>query len=373
MTLNCVTGTRPSSKSWPWHGATWSPSRGIWTWSAPSGTMPSNKSNVLPRRSGGPKPFGSTASSGPYPPSCPSPPDSAASRPRRRRSPMPCEVRFRPLSNCLPPALSNSWSSCRSSSPRRSSPRPRHPTSRSWPTSSAGLWPRRAPCRSRRPLHVPPGCRSPSRTRSLSPGRLLPSGRRPLLPSRRRLRLRPLMPHWPPYWSGSRRSPKAVRTRLHTRSTSSFSASTVRTSAPSRSPRFGISGPGSAAMHPVCPASRTSGAPSSPAPLLFSRLLTVQPPPQPKPQPPTRHRARPKRRGIRPKKLIRRPSQRPCGSAGKKSTIRRREKSTQDSSEASSGINLAPACRPFRTNNSTIRPSSRLSESDPLSMTEACD
>ena len=85
---------------------------------------------------------------------------------------------------------------------------------------------------------------------------------------------------------------------------------------------------GSAAMHPICPASRTSCAPSSPAPLLSSRLLTVQPPPQPKPQLPTRHRARPKRRGIRPKKLIRRPAQWPCGSAGKKSTIRRREKST---------------------------------------------
>ena len=218
----------------------------------------------------------------------------------------------------------------------------------------------------------PPGCRSPPRTRFLSPGRLLPSGRRALLPSRRRLRLRPLMPHWPPYWSGSRRSPKAVRTRLHTRSTSSFSANTARTSAPSGNPRSGISGPGSAAMHPICPASRTSYAPSSPAPLLSSRLLRVQPPPQPKPQQPTRYKARPKRRGIRPKKLIRRPSQRPSGWAGKKSTICRREKSTQDSSEACSGINLAPACRPFRTNNSTIRPSSRLSESDPLSMTEAC-
>ena len=175
--------------------------------------MPSSKSNVLPRRSGRPKPFGSTTSSGPYPPSCPSPPDSAASRPRRRRSPMPCAVRFRPLSNCLPPALSSSWSSCWSSLPRPSSPRPRHPTSRIWPTSSAGLCLRRGPCWSRRPLRVPPVCRSPSRTRSLSPERLLPSGRRALLPSRRRLRLRPLMSHWPPYWSGSRRSPKAVQKR----------------------------------------------------------------------------------------------------------------------------------------------------------------
>ena len=301
------------------------------------------------------------------PPSYPSPPDSAASRPRRRRSPMPCAVRLptpgsQQVLVLVPVILAAAVLTS-----------PKHPTSRSWPTSSAGLWLRRAPCRSRRPLHVPPGCRSPSRTRSLSPERLLPSGRRALLPSRRRLRLRPLMPHWPPYWSGSRRSPKAVKTRLHTHSTSSFSASTARTSAPSRNPRFGISGPGSAAMHPVCPASRTSCAPSSPAPLLSSRLLTLQPPPQPKPQPPNRHKARPKRRGIRPKKLIRRPSQRPCGSAGKKSTIPRQEKSTQHSSEASSGINLAPACRPFRTNNSTIRPSSRLSESDLLSMTEACD
>ena len=198
---------------------------------------------------------------------------------------------------------------------------------------------------------MPRGCRSLSRTRSLSPERFLPFGRQALLPSRRRLRHRPLMPPWPPCWSGSRRSPRAVRTRLHMRSTSSSSVSTARTSAPSRSPRFGNSGSGSAAMRPVCPASRKSCGPSSPTPLRSSRLLTVQPPPQPWPQPPTRHRARRKRRGIHPKKLMRRLSRKPCGSAGKKSTIRRPVNLMQDSSVVSLGINLAHACQPLLMNN----------------------
>ena len=188
---------------------------------------------------------------------------------------------------------------------------------------------------------MPPGCLSRSRTRSLIPGRFLPFGRRALLPSRRHLRRRLLMPPWPPCWSGSRRSPRAVRTRLRMRSTSSSSVSTARTSAPSRSPRFGSSGPGSAAMRLDFPASRKSCAPSSPTPLRSNRLLTVQPPPQPRPQTPTRHRAQRKRRGIHPKKLIRRLSRRPCGSAGKKSTIRRPVKLMQDSSVVSLGINLA--------------------------------
>ena len=94
-----------------------------------------------------------------------------------------------------------------------------------------------------------------------------------------------------------------MRTRLRTRSTSSSSVSTARTSTPSRSRRFGNSGPGSAAMRPACPASRKSCAPSSPTPLRSNGLLTVQPPPQQKLQPPTRHRAQRKRRGIRPKKI----------------------------------------------------------------------
>ena len=168
-----------------------------------------------------------------------------------------------------------------------------------------------------------PSCRSLSRTRSLSPRRFVPFGRRALPPSRRHLRRPLLMPPWPPCWNGSRRSPRAVRTRLRTRSTSSSSVSTARKSTPSRSRRFGNSGPGSAAMRPACPASRKSCAPSSPTPLRSNGLLTVQPPPQQKLQPPTRHRAQRKRRGIRPKKLIRRLTRRPCGSASKKSTIRR--------------------------------------------------
>ena len=183
----------------------------------------------------------------------------------------------------------------------------------------------------------------------------------------------PTMPPWPPCWSGSRRSPRAVRTTWHTRSTSSSSVSTTRTSAPSRSRRFGNSGPGSAAMRPACPASRKSCAPSSPTPLRSNGLLTVQPPPQPKLQPPTRHRAQRKRRGIHPKKLIRRPSRKRCGSAGKKSTIRRPVKLMRDSSVVSLGINLAQACPPLLKNNSIIKPNSRLSESDQHSMSEACD
>ena len=130
-TLNCVTSTRHSGGSWPWHGATWSPSHGIWTWFAQNEIMPSSRPSVTPRHSGRPRPFGSTASSGRFPPSCPSPPDSKTSSPRRRRSPTPCAVPFRLHSSCLPPALSSSWSSCRSYSPQQFSPRPRHPTSRS--------------------------------------------------------------------------------------------------------------------------------------------------------------------------------------------------------------------------------------------------
>ena len=164
-----------------------------------------------------------------------------------------------------------------------------------------------------------------------------------------------------------------MRTRLHMRSTSSSSVSTARTLAPSRNLKIGNSGPGSAAMRPVCPASRTSCAPSSPAPLRSNMLRTVKPPPQPRPRPPTRHRARRKTRGIHPKKLIRKPSRKPCGSDGKKSTIRRPVKLMQDSSVVSLGINLAQACHPLRMNNSIIKPNSRLSESDQQSMSEACD
>ena len=52
---------------------------------------------------------------------------------------------------------------------------------------------------------------------------------------------------------------------------------------------------------------------ASPPPPLSSGSRTVRPPPQPKPQPPTRQRAQPRRRGIHPKKWTRRPSPRRCG------------------------------------------------------------
>ena len=108
-------------------------------------------------------------------------------------------------------------------------------------------------------------------------------------------------------------SQRAVKTKLHTPATSSCSATTAQASAPSRNPRFGISGPGSAATRPACPASQTSCAASSPALPLSNGSWTVQPPPRPKPQPPTRQRARPRRRGTRPRKWTPRSSPRRSG------------------------------------------------------------